>query len=630
MENEYFAEVKTLKHGFNAKRIGYKWGLYDDEGTILMRPLYDYISSDQEGRIWARYKGKKFFVEENKLPYPFDFIHDSEIDKEWYVIESNGYLGVVDKHLKTLIPMDFKYIIDYGGILWITNDYQLRDPISTNTGYFDCSLFTYTGNLITNNKYNLIGFGSFGPPSFPIVKNKKGFNIINNDKKEVLSIPAQSIKKINDWFIIEIGNENFLYNIESNSHLSKYRYSKIDYATHSRRKPDVFICKRLTEPICDVYKDGELVASYNTSFYDFVDIADEFIIVWSWYYRMYRLFGNKQLVYSRVYDRITVRRGAINIVIAEVFEKITQEHVENAIYVNNHSYKLPNYYVTKGWYDVFGFDGHRICENNDVITSSLLWNMESDNFFIEQTKEGTIKQFNSSGFIKQFNEIDRASWNMYNHGLELHFKNGSSVSIPVSHSCSTNEEMTKSVQKLEQKTYSAFHVATELSGCDYLSNDRNCLSNDQSFNNSKQICKELVFHEGLSPVFMYGKWGFVNENGDTVIPFVYDEAEPFSDGLAAVKKGKYFGFIDYNNKVVINFKFIKVEPFNEGLAKFVDAFDSGCISKDGYFVERNSKKSKFNKLRINYARDSWDAMTDGMYGDYPGSGSDYDPIGFGI
>lgn len=29
-----------------------------------------------------------------------------------------------------------------------------------------------------------------------------------------------------------------------------------------------------------------------------------------------------------------------------------------------------------------------------------------------------------------------------------------------------------------------------------------------------------------------------------------------------------------------------------------------------------------------YGRDTWDALTDGMYGDYPGSGVDYDFLGF--
>lgn len=29
-----------------------------------------------------------------------------------------------------------------------------------------------------------------------------------------------------------------------------------------------------------------------------------------------------------------------------------------------------------------------------------------------------------------------------------------------------------------------------------------------------------------------------------------------------------------------------------------------------------------------YGRDTWDALTDGMYGDYPGDGFDYDVLGF--
>lgn len=33
---------------------------------------------------------------------------------------------------------------------------------------------------------------------------------------------------------------------------------------------------------------------------------------------------------------------------------------------------------------------------------------------------------------------------------------------------------------------------------------------------------------------------------------------------------------------------------------------------------------------FDYERETWEAMTDGMYGDYPGSGFDYDTIGFGI
>jgi hypothetical protein len=43
-------------------------------------------------------------------------------------------------------------------------------------------------------------------------------------------------------------------------------------------------------------------------------------------------------------------------------------------------------------------------------------------------------------------------------------------------------------------------------------------------------------------------------------------------------------------------------------------------SRDDWYNDNSDKND--------YRQDSWDAMTDGMYGDYPGSGTDYDGIGF--
>ena len=80
-----------------------------------------------------------------------------------------------------------------------------------------------------------------------------------------------------------------------------------------------------------------------------------------------------------------------------------------------------------------------------------------------------------------------------------------------------------------------------------------------------------------------------------------------------------------------------------------DFLGKNCIStkvvKDGierevYFYDLNHKlpfpgqrsKSK-NSYNTNYRRyemrrDAWSAMTDGMYGDYPGHVDDYDFLGF--
>lgn len=44
------------------------------------------------------------------------------------------------------------------------------------------------------------------------------------------------------------------------------------------------------------------------------------------------------------------------------------------------------------------------------------------------------------------------------------------------------------------------------------------------------------FSDGLAAVKQGGKWGYINEDGKTVIPFQFDKAYPFSEGLAIVGK----------------------------------------------------------------------------------------------
>ncbi len=655
MNNKLFAEEKVLRNGFIAKRIGYKWGLYDNEDNVLMRQLYDYISIDQEGRIWARFKGKKFFVEDNKLPYPFDFIHDSKTDKEWYVIESNGCLGIMDKQHNIKIPLQYRYIVDYGGVLWCSNERIRKDSEKGLLDYLaDCLLFSYKGNCITETKYDL-HIGSSDRiliPSFPVIGNKDGFNILNNDKKVVLPTLAKTINKINDWLIIQFEKEQLLYNIENNYFIDNHKYSKITYLREkSIGRTDIFICKRLSdERTCDVYKGGKLIATYDSFSYSLFDVADEFIIVSKRWFLLssenmlpkYGFINNKGLVVPCLYDRITVNDGAISIVIAEVFEETSKKYVDNAVYVEHHSSRIPNFYVSKGRYDVFAFDGHCICEDNDIITSNVIWRAESDSFFIQRKEKSLVEQYDLTGSIKTFHEIQRAYWGVIgNKGLNLINKDCSVIYLSCSNHYSKNKEKTENVKKPEQIIYSAELIAKELSNSDYCPIAHNDLLDNQSIDasNKDQNKEDHVFHEGLSPIIKDGKWGYLNEMGEIIIPFEYDEAEPFSDGLAAVRKGDFFGYIDYNNNIIIDFKFVKVWPFDNGLAKFDNSpdynpniTDEGYLSKDGIYIDYVFKQWKYdyNYDRPDYGRETWGAMTDGMYGDYPGSGFDYDTIGFGI
>ena len=61
------------------------------------------------------------------------------------------------------------------------------------------------------------------------------------------------------------------------------------------------------------------------------------------------------------------------------------------------------------------------------------------------------------------------------------------------------------------------------------------------------------FFEDVARVYSDGKWGYINKQGEIVLPFIYLEASDFNEGLAAVKLNSKMGFIDKQGKTIIPF-----------------------------------------------------------------------------
>ena len=89
------------------------------------------------------------------------------------------------------------------------------------------------------------------------------------------------------------------------------------------------------------------------------------------------------------------------------------------------------------------------------------------------------------------------------------------------------------------------------------------------------------FSEGLAPVKLNGKYGFIDKSGKEVVPIKYDNVWDFTEGLAGVKlKGKW-GFIDKSGKEVVPPKYVDVDYFHEGLAKVGLKGKWGFVDKSG-------------------------------------------------
>lgn len=65
---------------------------------------------------------------------------------------------------------------------------------------------------------------------------------------------------------------------------------------------------------------------------------------------------------------------------------------------------------------------------------------------------------------------------------------------------------------------------------------------------------------------MENKWGFINQQGEFVIPLQFELADRFRDGLALVKINGKFGYIDGARKFIIQPHYEHAESFSEGLA----------------------------------------------------------------
>ena len=87
--------------------------------------------------------------------------------------------------------------------------------------------------------------------------------------------------------------------------------------------------------------------------------------------------------------------------------------------------------------------------------------------------------------------------------------------------------------------------------------------------------------DGLIRVKSAEGWGFVNENGEEIISCKYEYAGAFSDGLARVKSAEDWGFVNENGEEIISCKYEDAGAFSDGLARVKSAEGWGFVNKNG-------------------------------------------------
>ncbi len=91
-----------------------------------------------------------------------------------------------------------------------------------------------------------------------------------------------------------------------------------------------------------------------------------------------------------------------------------------------------------------------------------------------------------------------------------------------------------------------------------------------------------VFHKGSAPVRVDGKWGLIDTQGKWVLAPTFTEIGMYSaEGLLPVKMDDKYGFINYLGTPITEFKYDAVKPFADGLAAVRINNQWGYIHPDG-------------------------------------------------
>lgn len=111
------------------------------------------------------------------------------------------------------------------------------------------------------------------------------------------------------------------------------------------------------------------------------------------------------------------------------------------------------------------------------------------------------------------------------------------------------------------------------------------------------------FHDGLCRIEKADKYGFIDINGNEVVPPIYDNAGIFQEGLASVHAGNKCGYINSKGDFVIDPQFVYGWEFSEGLA---------AIQKRVSIIDEKTGKKK-SRLKWGFVNKRGEVVIEAIY-----------------
>jgi hypothetical protein len=110
---------------------------------------------------------------------------------------------------------------------------------------------------------------------------------------------------------------------------------------------------------------------------------------------------------------------------------------------------------------------------------------------------------------------------------------------------------------------------------------------------------DWIVQEGRTWVMLNGKYGFVDEEGNEVIPLKYDLGLYFFKGRARVTLNGKYGVVDLQGNEVVPLKYDDIGYFSNDKASIRIGDCSGVVDMDGkeYFSPEDRAKLRKDKIQ---------------------------------
>jgi hypothetical protein len=95
----------------------------------------------------------------------------------------------------------------------------------------------------------------------------------------------------------------------------------------------------------------------------------------------------------------------------------------------------------------------------------------------------------------------------------------------------------------------------------------------------RRIEQGRAFVDGLAPVKIEGKWGYLNTKGEVVIQPAFDEATLFSEGIARINLNDKYGYIDTRGRYLVRPEVVYGTGFRDGRAAIYNGQSWGYIDR---------------------------------------------------